>query len=103
MNVEIGAEAALFPEKEYINGIAVAVHSHAPLHNFRNIRSCIGIGLGMRFFGSLKGAHIRFTGGGSGLCSFWFLLAKQTMIFAKARISPKFRRNFREQHTSKLN
>jgi hypothetical protein len=27
MNVEIGAEAALFPEKEYINGIAVAVCS----------------------------------------------------------------------------
>jgi hypothetical protein len=26
MNVEIGAEAALFPEKEYINAIAVAVH-----------------------------------------------------------------------------
>ncbi len=26
MNVEIGAEAALFPEKEIINGIAVAVH-----------------------------------------------------------------------------
>ncbi len=25
MNAEIGAEAALFPEKEYINGIAVAV------------------------------------------------------------------------------
>jgi hypothetical protein len=25
MNVEIGAEAELFPEKEYINGIAVAV------------------------------------------------------------------------------
>jgi hypothetical protein len=25
MNVEIYAEAALFPEKEYINGIAVAV------------------------------------------------------------------------------
>jgi hypothetical protein len=25
MNVEIGAAAALFPEKEYINGIAVAV------------------------------------------------------------------------------
>jgi hypothetical protein len=24
MNVEIGAEAALFPEKEYINGIFVA-------------------------------------------------------------------------------
>ncbi len=27
MNVEIGAEAALFPEKEYIDGIAVAVRS----------------------------------------------------------------------------
>jgi hypothetical protein len=25
MNVEIGAEAALFPDREYINGIAVAV------------------------------------------------------------------------------
>jgi hypothetical protein len=25
MNVEIGTEAMLFPEKEYINGIAVAV------------------------------------------------------------------------------
>ncbi len=27
MTVEIGAEAALFPEKEYINGIAVAVQN----------------------------------------------------------------------------
>ncbi len=26
MNVAIGAEATLFPEKEYINGIFVAVH-----------------------------------------------------------------------------
>ncbi len=26
MNVEIGAEAALFPEKEYISGIFVGVH-----------------------------------------------------------------------------
>jgi hypothetical protein len=26
MNEDIGAEAALFPEKEYINGIAVAMH-----------------------------------------------------------------------------
>ncbi len=26
MNVEIGAEAAQFPEKEYINGIAVTVY-----------------------------------------------------------------------------
>ncbi len=29
MNVEIGAEAALFPEKEYLNGIAVAVYTPA--------------------------------------------------------------------------
>ncbi len=28
MNVEIGAEATLFPEKEHINGIAVAVHTN---------------------------------------------------------------------------
>jgi hypothetical protein len=28
MNVEIGAEAAQFPEKEYINGIAFAVYIH---------------------------------------------------------------------------
>jgi hypothetical protein len=27
MNVEIGADAVLFPEKEYINGIAVAVRA----------------------------------------------------------------------------
>jgi hypothetical protein len=26
MDVEIGAEAALFPEKEYISGILLAVH-----------------------------------------------------------------------------
>jgi hypothetical protein len=31
MNVEIGAEAALFPEKEYVNGIAVAVWLSIPL------------------------------------------------------------------------
>jgi hypothetical protein len=35
MNVEIGAEAALFPEKEYINGIAVAVQSHISLYKNR--------------------------------------------------------------------
>ncbi len=29
MNVEIGAEAALFPENKYINGIAVAVCLYA--------------------------------------------------------------------------
>ncbi len=27
MNMEIGAEAALLPEKEYINGVLVAVHN----------------------------------------------------------------------------
>jgi hypothetical protein len=30
MNVEIGAEAALFPEKEYIKGIFVAVYLMTP-------------------------------------------------------------------------
>jgi hypothetical protein len=29
MNVEIGAEATQFPEKEYINGIAVAVCAYS--------------------------------------------------------------------------
>ncbi len=32
MNVEIGAEAALFPEKEYINGIPVAVQKYILQH-----------------------------------------------------------------------
>ena len=31
MNVEIGAEAAQFPEKEYINGIAFAVCTKSSL------------------------------------------------------------------------
>jgi hypothetical protein len=35
MNVEIGAEAAQFPEKEYINGIAVAVHETHPYVPYR--------------------------------------------------------------------
>jgi hypothetical protein len=40
MNVEIGAEAALFPEEEYIKGIFVAVndcrleHSHIRISGF---------------------------------------------------------------------
>ncbi len=29
MNVEIGTEAAQFPEKEYINGIALAVYMYS--------------------------------------------------------------------------
>ncbi len=32
MNVEIGAEAALFLEKEYVNGIAVAVYTVRAKH-----------------------------------------------------------------------
>ncbi len=32
MNVEIEAETALFPEKEYIKGIFVAVHDDLPVH-----------------------------------------------------------------------
>jgi hypothetical protein len=41
MNVEIGAEAALFPEKEYINEIAVAVHKRLSVSIFhgKNCRS----------------------------------------------------------------
>jgi hypothetical protein len=36
MNVEIGAETALFPEKEYINGIAVAVQGEMVRKNHPN-------------------------------------------------------------------
>jgi hypothetical protein len=36
MNVEIGTEAALFPEKEYIKGIFVAVEEK-PAHMFNNL------------------------------------------------------------------
>jgi hypothetical protein len=32
MIVEIGAEAAQFPEKEYINGIVFAVYPALPVH-----------------------------------------------------------------------
>jgi hypothetical protein len=41
MNVEIGAEAALFPEKEYISGIFVAVHTHSPLTQYFSIRDTV--------------------------------------------------------------
>jgi hypothetical protein len=36
MNVEMGTEAAQFPEKEYINGIFVAVHSVSSELQFKN-------------------------------------------------------------------
>jgi hypothetical protein len=35
MNVEIGAEAVLFPEKEYISGIFVEVQSYEMLIYFK--------------------------------------------------------------------
>ncbi len=34
MNVEIGTGAAQFPEKEYMNGIFLAVHTHAGNEKF---------------------------------------------------------------------
>jgi hypothetical protein len=40
MNVEIGTEAAQFPEKEYINGIFVAVqNTFYTIHALTNARS----------------------------------------------------------------
>ncbi len=49
MNVEIGAEAALFPEKEYINGIAAAVYwflnfQNDPLMRYRQCHFPRGLG-----------------------------------------------------------
>jgi hypothetical protein len=38
MNAEIGAEAVLFPEKEYINGIAVAVYTYPSFSKSVKIR-----------------------------------------------------------------
>ncbi len=43
MNVEIGAEAALFPEKEYINGIAVAVYFTKEQYEIWHIMSFVSI------------------------------------------------------------
>ncbi len=40
MNVEIGAETAQFPEKEYINGIAVAVQ---PPHKMERTQDKLGV------------------------------------------------------------
>jgi hypothetical protein len=40
MNVEIGAEAALFPEKEYINGIAVAVQGKRTYAGLTYVKPC---------------------------------------------------------------
>jgi hypothetical protein len=40
VNVEIGTEAAQFPEKEYINGILVAVQAvRAPIYKLASIHA----------------------------------------------------------------
>jgi hypothetical protein len=39
MNVEIGAEAALFPEKEYIKGIFVAVYARVDFPHVPSVRA----------------------------------------------------------------
>ncbi len=41
MNVEIGTEAAQFPEKEYINGIAFAVYTTATLFSSWSLNNCL--------------------------------------------------------------
>jgi hypothetical protein len=41
MNVETGAEAVLFPEKEYINGIAVAVYKPRRLYRMEGYTSTL--------------------------------------------------------------
>ncbi len=41
MNVEIGTEAAQFPEKEYINGIVVAVYNCVLPIELLRIGTCI--------------------------------------------------------------
>jgi hypothetical protein len=41
--VEIGAEAALFPEKEYINGIAVAVYNNLQEYTYMSAKANIKI------------------------------------------------------------
>jgi hypothetical protein len=64
MNVEIGAEAAQFPEKEYINGIAVAVYLTQQL-------SCVS-------HSNLNKSHLE------SLCKLWLELqritAQQTQV-----------------------
>jgi hypothetical protein len=42
MNVEIGAEAAQFPEKKYINGIALAVYSTSCALQFQKMALLTG-------------------------------------------------------------
>jgi hypothetical protein len=42
MNVETGTEAAQFPDKEYINGIFVAVYSDDDLHTVSPMPRAIG-------------------------------------------------------------
>ncbi len=43
MNVEIGAEAALFPEKEYMNAIAVAVQGWTAARRYATAESRVAV------------------------------------------------------------
>jgi hypothetical protein len=68
MNVEIGAEAALFPEKEYINGIAVAVRGSIITQTRQTIPPCMHLhtnGLSLNlicFYGTGTGTVASFQG-----------------------------------------
>ncbi len=49
MNVVIGTEAAQFPEKEYINGIFLAVWGHAEgRNNVDTLICCVQVFFGFR-------------------------------------------------------
>jgi hypothetical protein len=45
MNVEIGTEAVEFPEKEYINGIIVAVHNVLECQQFLKVKTLMSWGV----------------------------------------------------------
>ncbi len=47
MNVEIGAEAALFPEKEYISGTFVAVYKMTDLQTGEQFCPLYTVNLGL--------------------------------------------------------
>jgi hypothetical protein len=65
MNVEIGAETALFPEKEYINGIAVAVHL-AQVSSRKGAREHV---LPMFYHGLSKNSQLQATVNCSSICN----------------------------------
>ncbi len=82
MNVEIGAEAALFPGKKYISGIFVAVHG-------RPVRQRVVVlarQAGNRFLGFRLGidswAPKRFTNSGPALGHFPYALPGDNFLLA---------------------